>query len=284
MKKLILLSALLLLTSCSATSPSKIIQKQNQIDNSYTISVTENEYGVVYTDKTSAIEGDIVNLSYIATSHYVLSHYLINGENYGVVSSFAMPSNDVMIEGIFTPVFDNFDLTLTSDFTANPSTSYWTFDYTNSGISINVKVDDRSTVISGDYSKQDYVEILFNKTSATSWVKNETFSLTVTRSGEAFVRKAVTDKYLGKKIFDAAELGNYVLDYNVTEKYETKNEGYRGYEVNILVPYQSLGFTVSNGLNQFKVCPSYSNAISLAQYNWVYYGTWLKPSTHYTFD
>ena len=79
-------------------------------------------------------------------------------------------------------------------------------------------------------------------------------------------------------------LGNYVLDYNVTEKYETKNEGYRGYEVNILVPYQSLGFTVSNGLNQFKVCPSYSNAISLAQYNWVYYGTWLKPSTHYTFN
>ena len=36
MKKLILLSALLLATSCSA-SPSTIIQKQNQIDNSYTI-------------------------------------------------------------------------------------------------------------------------------------------------------------------------------------------------------------------------------------------------------
>lgn len=278
MNKLFYILPLFLLSSCGNTEFIK--PKQNAVsEENYIISITQNRYGVVNVDKLEAKANETINITYHSSVDYVLSHYLINGINVGIVTSYVV-TEDIMIEGVFKKAISDYDLNLAADLSGAPATSYWSFEYGEDSLKINTKVKDSSTVNFGNPKYQDAVEMLITTKDDNSWIKNKTYQFTCSRSGTTFVRKAISSTYLGSPIYDEEIVSNYGTA-DIEERYVAKNHGYTGYEVDINIPYSALGLNSSNAYGNIRLSIALQNSRSGINSEWTCYGEWLIVSTHY---
>lgn len=242
----------------------------------YSVSAVDNRYGRVFVEIDKAISGQLIEIDYMPLNEYVLDYFTVNGENIGTNNTFIMPNEDVVVSAMFKKAIEDTDVVLSSKMNAATAYSYWYFDYTEEGLHVKVKVTDQTLIMYGEPRHQDNVELLVTSYDDASWVKGKTTKFMVTAGGTATIAKAVSKTALSD---DKLDLTGYNFTYSSSVKYITNKDGYSGYEIDMLIGYEVLGYNYETGLGNFIVCPAFNNAESSITSRWAYYGEWFVTST-----
>ena len=250
-------------------------------DTLYKVSSENSRYGKVSVDIGEAKSGKKISVEYFPLNDYVLDYFTVNGKNVGNNPEIVMPREDAVISAVFKPAIEDTPYVISAGMNNGTATSYWYFEYDDFGLTVTVKVKDSLIIDYNETKYQDFVECLVSpyQSDSSNWIKNKTFKLTVTASGEAFIRYAKSATALDKEELISSDDS---IQTNVTIKSITNKDGYSGYEVVMKISYEMLGYTKDTGKNKFLICPAFNNAESSITNNWEVISDceWFNIKTH----
>ena len=248
----------------------------------YNVIIIPSEFAIINTHQQQYSVGSNVQLEYQCKGHYVLDSFYINGVAISG-TSFKMPESDVVITASFKNALPNTDWQLAVESGTNVGRSYWYFKYEETGLAINVKVDDRLTCgwdFSNDMGWQDNIEIILSpKTNDYGWNVNKSVKILVSCTNQFFVQKA-TEPNVFTTVFDFENK----ISVNAVERSLNNNDGYNGYEVNMWISYEYLSLTKEEAIDNISACLAMRNTNSFGATVWNYYGengvSWENANTH----
>ena len=259
----------------------KVVLKETE-KSSYSVNIIPSEYAVISTRQSQYKVGASVQLEYKCKGHYILDKFYING-NAIEGTTFTMPNEDVEVKATFVNGLPNTDWQLTIESGTNVGRSYWYFKYEETGLAINVKVDDRLVCgyeFSQDIGWQDNVEIIISpRTEQKGWSVDKSVKILASCTNQFFVQKA-TESNVFTTVFD---FENHI-NVNVIEKTLENNDGYNGYEVNMFVSYEYLNMTKDGAIGNISACLSMRNTNTFGATVWNCFagksGNWENANTH----
>ena len=248
----------------------------------YALEVMKSEFAKISTSKETYSYGENVTINYTTKGDYVLDKFLVNGEAIKG-NTFKMPKGNVVIEGTFKKAIEDTPWQLAIESGGNIGRSYWYFDYGETTLNINVKVEDR--IICGyQYAEhsgfQDNVEVVLTpKTIVPGWAVNKSYKFLVSCEGDCTVNVATSPTMW-------SDFWNYTgqdFGYTVDLRSMDKNDGYNGYEVNMYVSYSLFGLTKEQAIGNLSACLSMRNVNAYGASVWGFYagnGNWENCSSH----
>ena len=252
------------------------------VNGPYMIEVAKSEYAQISTSKISYSYNENVNIDYTTKGGYILDKFFVNGKEIKG-TSFKMPMDNVVIEGKFKKAIEQTPWQLAVESGGNIGRSYWYFEYGESTLNINVKVEDKM-LCGYQYAQhsgyQDNVEIVLTpKTITPGWAVNKSYKFLVSCEGDCTVNVATTPTMW-------SDVWNYTgqdFGYTVDIKNIDKNDGYNGYEVNMYVSYSLLGVSREQAVDNLSACLAMRNVNAYGASVWGVYagqGNWENCSSH----
>jgi len=244
----------------------------------YTVSAQNAKHGVVVADVTESRAGGTVVLDYFPVAGYVFDCFTLNGGRIEG-NSFTMPQQNVTVSALFTPVMQGASAVVSSAMASDTAYSHWYFEAKQDGLHVTAKVMDAVIITENELQYRDYVEVvLHNLNAGFTWKNGSTVKLTVTADGSTFVRRAIGEN----------SLSNVETDFDFTfmataqTKQVVRKDGYTGYEVTMVIPYEVVGLTYATAAGSLAVCPAMNNAESVVTWNWEPLSgcTWFNPTTY----
>lgn len=243
--------------------------------------VESNEYALIELNGTRFNAGDIVKINYYCKGNYVLDKFYVNGVAISG-TSFAMPSNDVVVTGEFVNAIAYTDWQLEVYSGTNAGRSYWYFSYGEDRLNVKVIVVDHmvcGSQFQANTGMQDNVEVILGaKTSSTGYEVGKTIKVLVSGTGGHYVQVANSSTGWANK--------NITIGASAVKKLYDNNNGYNGYEVNFYLKYSDLGLTKENAIGNITACLAmrntngYSSNVTVWGSYTSYGCTWNNPSTH----
>lgn len=246
----------------------------------FEVSAQNSRYGKVMVNRNECYSGGTLIVDYIPVTGYILDYFTINGKNVGNNLKLTMPDENVIVSAVFKKAIEETPVTITSEMSNGSATSYWYFNYNETGLDITVKVEDPLLIMTGDPHYRDYVECVLDVSpSQAEWNVGKTVKLTVTADGLCFMRRAVTNTAFGKEIFD---FNKSLWSGTSSIKKISEKDGYSGYEVKFHISYDLFGMDYASCLNKIVVMPAMNNSESLYAGKWVAYSNanWFNMFTY----
>ena len=249
----------------------------------YDISIKESPYGIIISSLESAKYGERVTLDYEQIGNYVLDHFLVNGEEIDGYN-FLMPGEDAIIEGVYKEAIKDYAASFTVYGGGVGSSSYWSFEYDDNGININVKVIDRyicDVNYIQDPGYRDNIEfIISNRSDDEYWSINNSTKVLISCDGGTYVQKAQTSTSWGYNMIPSSSDFTYNTDLR-----NSKEDGYDGYEVNAFLSYDFMNITKEDALGNFSISMAQRNSMFYNATNWDFYrndnSLWENVNTHH---
>ena len=162
----------------------------------------------------------------------------------------------------FNPSENARRLVLSAKNNTNTATSTWEAEYSKSGITFNILVEDDDLYIGNIYNVgyDDNVEFLINlKNNKSGWVVGGTYHFLISGDGKTLFERATTSSGLGGS-YDTS-LGVVLGEnLNYTFRKMTTEEGFSGYMASVYLSYDVLNTTYEEAYGNLTFCPGMRNS------------------------
>ena len=217
----------------------------------YTISIDEMKNGVVTPSVTEAKGGETVTLDVAPGLGYKLVEGSLKANNQVVSDNeFKMPNSNVNISASFeldaeplTVTKTNLSFSVTSN--KRKGTANVTTNFLESGLKINIVVEDEKLLAYDSITNSDGIVILFSERSTTKgYVANITHRYEI-----------LANKTSSFKVYNGTSFEDKNVEINSELKYFSVDNELGGYVVDVTIPYDALGLTSQNVKDLLSICP-----------------------------
>jgi len=248
----------------------------------YNVTILNEDGGKTISNLATATEGQTITLSTYVDYNKKVDYYTVNGSKIEG-NTFTMPASNVSVGTVYVELMPETKLVQTVMQSYYNATAYWYAEYSNTAITFNVIVEDY--IVYDHYSVDlagntigyiDNVEFVIGPKSTTATSNTSSYyKVLVSASNEYYWQ--VSNGSGGW----SGVSGSITASARQLDLY---SDGICGYEVNVTIPYASMGLTYANAYGKLTIAPAMRNTLGSLKTTWASYNKngviWGSPKTY----